>query len=145
MRSSTAICFKFFFVLITNFKSLFKVLSGLSTKMPLSTWFFGRRRIHYVLKSPSFSTHRTPKNARTVLFSSKDSLGFPKWVRKTTCIALGRFFHQIIVRQQMGREDSIQAVFRRIKGIQKQRAFFSFLKMSDQNNLFKHILARRTL
>jgi hypothetical protein len=64
----------------------------------------------------------------------KGGLVSPKWAWKTACTALRRTFHQIKVRQQIGREDGIQAVCRRMR---KLEGFYFLYEAAKNFNSFK--------
>jgi hypothetical protein len=61
----------------------------------------------FVPKPPPFPTNQSPKTAGPLPFTTKDGLGSFKQVLKRACEALWWTFHQIKVRQQIGRKDSI--------------------------------------
>ncbi len=62
----------------------------------------------HVLKMPSFAT----KNAGTIDIGLEDRLG------SRLALHFGGFFNQIKRRQKLEREDSIQAVFRRMRRLE---------------------------
>ena len=68
-------------------------------------------------KSPSFPSNRSPKNAGTIYFSFGGRFGVSQKSSEKTPSAdfLAEFFHQIKERQQIEREDSLQAVRRRMR------------------------------
>jgi hypothetical protein len=69
-----------------------------------------------VRKSPSFPSNRSPKNAGTIYFNFGGWFGVSQKSSENALRRLfGGFFHQLKERQQIEREDSLQAVRRRMR------------------------------
>jgi hypothetical protein len=114
----------YFFKFQLEFLSVFKVLTHSIQKIP-SILLLLRQSVVCMRKLLSFSTNPSPKNSGTIHFMFGGRFGvFQTGVEYGLRSTMeGGIFHQIKVRQRIGRKNSSQAACRRMRRLE---AFFYF-------------------